>query len=114
MCIKLSANYKTIAVSRYTNNRGMSFVEVLVATGLLSIVAVAVTSLMLNIRDSQNLVAALQDVTSYETKLRKTMSVESVCKYNFAGLNIPASPASTPVYKVEISAGQNFYDSMIS
>lgn len=89
---------------------GFSVVEMLVAVGLMSIVTLGVMTVWGNVTESQKSVAALQDISSFETRLKKLMADEVVCKSNFEGKTMPAvsttaAPTNLPVDRIETSSG---------
>lgn len=79
---------------KFKSQDGFSVIEMLVAVGLMSIVTLGVMTVWGNVSDSQKSVAALQDVSSFETRLKKLMADEVICKNNFGGKNMPAVSTS--------------------
>jgi prepilin-type N-terminal cleavage/methylation domain-containing protein len=92
------------------NKKGFTVTEVLISVGLLSIVSLAVMSIWTNILETQKSVYVLQDISSFETRLKKLMADETICKNNFGGKIMPAvatpsSPNSMTVDRVQTAAG---------
>ncbi len=95
---------------RIANQKGFTITETLVAIGLMAILTLGISTVWSNTLDMQASVQVLQDISAFETRLKKLMADEVVCKHNFGGKVLPdvAAPGqsnSLAVNRIETGPG---------